>query len=208
METANLEIEALARNARDQFEHIAKMIPSIPRELVESITNISDPLQTAYSIANFERMELADAQSILELDSVEEKLRKLVSILAREGEVLDLGQKIQNEARSEIEKVQRDYFLREQLKAIQKELGEGDEQTEDANELRKKLDDANLPEEALKQANRELKRLSRLPTAAAEYGVIRSYIEWLATLPWNVTTEITWILLMRGRYWIRSFWSE
>ncbi len=189
IEVENIEIEALARNARDQFEHIAKMIPSIPRELVESITAITNPLQTAYSIANFERMELADAQAILELDSVEEKLRKLVSILARESEVLDLGQKIQNEARSEIEKVQRDYFLREQLKAIQKELGEGDEHTEDVNELRKKLDEAKLPEEALKQANRELERLSRLPTAAAEYGVIRSYIEWLATLPWARVTE-------------------
>jgi ATP-dependent Lon protease len=189
IETENLEIEALARNARDQFEHIAKMIPSIPRELVESITAITNPLQTAYSIANFERMELVDAQSILELDSVEEKLRKLVSILARESEVLDLGQKIQNEARSEIEKVQRDYFLREQLKAIEKELGEGDEQTEDVNDLRKKLDDSKLPDEALKQANRELDRLSRLPTAAAEYGVIRSYIEWLATLPWSATTQ-------------------
>lgn len=187
--TENLEVEALARNARDQFEHIAKMIPSIPRELVESITNITDPLQTAYSIANFERMELVDAQSILELDAVEEKLRKLVSILARESEVLDLGQKIQNEARSEIEKVQRDYFLHEQLKAIQKELGESDENTEDVNDLRKKIDEGGLPEEALKQANRELDRLSRLPTAAAEYGVIRTYIEWLATLPWSKTTE-------------------
>ncbi len=188
IEIENLEIEALARNARDQFEHIAKMIPSIPRELVESISIISNPLQTAYSIANFERMELVDAQSILELDSVEDKLRKLVSILARESEVLDLGQKIQNEARSEIEKVQRDYFLREQLKAIQKELGESDELTEDMNDLRKKLDEAKLPDEALKQATRELERLSRLPTAAAEYGVIRSYIEWLSTLPWSVST--------------------
>jgi ATP-dependent Lon protease len=187
--TENLEVEALARNARDQFEHIAKMIPSIPRELAESISNISDPLQTAYSIANFERMELVDAQAILELDSVEEKLRKLVSILARESEVLDLGQKIQNEARSEIEKVQRDYFLHEQLKAIQKELGESDETAEDVNELRKKIDEGGLPDEALKQANRELERLSRLPTAAAEYGVIRTYIEWLAALPWSKSTE-------------------
>jgi ATP-dependent Lon protease len=185
----SIAVEALARNARDQFEHIAKMIPSIPRELVESITNITNPLQTAYSIANFERMELVDAQAILEYDTVEEKLRKLVTILTREGEVLDLGQKIQNEARSEIEKVQRDYFLREQLKAIQKELGEGNEQSEDVNDLRNKVTDANLPEEALKQVNRELDRLSRLPTAAAEYGVIRTYIEWLANLPWSKISE-------------------
>ena len=109
-----IEIEALARNARDQFEHIAEMIPSIPRELVASISTIEDPLQTVYTIANLQRMELVDAQSILELDLIGEKLHKLVSILTRESEVLELGQKIQNEARSEIEKVQREYFLREQ----------------------------------------------------------------------------------------------
>ena len=128
---SGLEVEALARNVRDQFEHIAEMIPSIPRELVSSISAIQDPLQTVYTIANFQRMELADAQFILELDSTDKKLRKLVSILTRETEVLDLGQHIQNEARSEIDKMQREYFLREQVKAIQKELGEADEQAAD-----------------------------------------------------------------------------
>jgi ATP-dependent Lon protease len=184
-----IEIEALARNARDQFEHIAEMIPSIPRELVASISSIEDPLQTVYTIANLQRMELQDAQAILELDSIGEKLHKLVSILTRESEVLDLGQKIQNEARSEIEKVQREYFLREQLKAIQKELGEGDEQTVDVEEFRKKIETANMPEEAAKQARRELDRLSRLPTAAAEYGVIRTYLDWLVSIPWSLRTE-------------------
>ncbi len=184
-----LEIEALARNARDQFEHIAEMIPSIPRELVGSVTTIEDPLQTVYTIANFQRMDMADAQAILELDNTHEKLHKLVSILARESEVLELGQKIQNEARSEIEKVQREYFLREQLKAIQKELGEKDEQAADVEEFRKKIDAAHMPEEPEKQARRELDRLSRLPTAAAEYGVIRTYLDWLVTLPWSVSTE-------------------
>jgi ATP-dependent Lon protease len=184
-----IEIEALARNARDQFEHIAEMIPSIPRELVASISTIEDPLQTVYTIANLQRMELQDAQAILELDSIGDKLHKLVSILTRESEVLDLGQKIQNEARSEIEKVQREYFLREQLKAIQKELGEGDEQTVDIEDFRKKIETANMPEEAGKQARRELDRLSRLPTAAAEYGVIRTYLDWLVTLPWSTRTE-------------------
>jgi ATP-dependent Lon protease len=132
-----LEVEALARNARDQFEHIAEMIPSIPREVVASISAITDPLQTVYTIANFQRMDLTEAQNILEIDSISDKLRRLVNILTRETEVLDLGQKIQNEARSEIEKVQRDYFLREQLKAIQKELGEGDEQVGHARGGRK-----------------------------------------------------------------------
>jgi ATP-dependent Lon protease len=184
-----LEIEALARNAREQFNHIAEMIPSFPRELVASIGSIENPLQTVYTIANFQRMDLGDAQMILEMDSVTDKLHKLVSILTRESEVLELGQKIQNEARSEIEKMQREYFLREQLKAIQKELGESDEQAADVEEFRKKIDAAGMPEEALKQARRELDRLSRLPTAAAEYGVIRTYLDWLVSIPWNKSTE-------------------
>jgi len=186
---SGLEVEALARNVRDQFEHIAEMIPSIPRELVSSVAAIQDPLQTVYTIANFQRMELADAQFILELDSTDKKLRKLVSILTRETEVLDLGQRIQNEARSEIDKMQREYFLREQVKAIQKELGEADEQAADVEEFKKKIDSAHMTEEAEKLARRELDRLSRLPTAAAEYGVIRTYLDWLVSLPWTTCTE-------------------
>lgn len=179
-----LELEAMARNARDQFEHIADMVPSIPRELVSSVVSIEEPLQTVYTIANFQRMDLEDAQQLLEVDSASEKLHRLVSILAREVEVLEMGQKIQNEARSEIDKVQREYFLREQLKAIQRELGENDEQTADVEEFRQKIEEAMMPEEAEKQARRELDRLSRLPSAAAEYGVIRTYLDWLVSLPW------------------------
>ncbi len=183
------EIEALARNAREQFGRIADMIPSIPRELVASILDLEDPLQTAYTVANFQRMDLEDAQFLLEMDSVSEKLHKLANILVREVEVLQIGQKIQNEARSEIEKVQREYFLREQLKAIQKELGEADEQTAEVEEFRGKIDAAEMPAEADKQARRELERLSRLPTAAAEYGVIRTYLDWLVSLPWSILTQ-------------------
>lgn len=183
-----LELEALARNARNQFEHIAEMVPSIPRELVSSVLALEDPLQTVYTIANFQRMELEDAQRLLEIDSASDKLHKLASILAREVELLEIGQKIQNEARSEIEKVQREYFLREQVKAIQRELGEGDEQTAEIDDFRKKIDGAGMPEEAEKQARRELERLSRLPTAAAEYGVIRTYLDWLVSLPWSSLT--------------------
>ena len=184
-----LEIDALARNARDQFEQIAQLLPSLPEELIASVLSLEDPLQTAYTIANFQRIDLVDAQQILELDSVTEKLRKLVSLLVRELEVLTLGQKIQNEAREEIEKVQREYFLREQMKAIQRELGEKDEQAVEAEEFRQKIDDANMSEEAEKQARRELDRLMRLPTAAAEYGVIRTYLDWLVSLPWSNMTE-------------------
>lgn len=184
-----LEVDALARNARDQFEMIAQLLPSLPEELISSVLSIEDPLQTVYTIANFQRIDLADAQQILELDSVTEKLRRLVSLLVRELEVLTLGQKIQNEAREEIEKVQREYFLREQMKAIQRELGEKDEQAVEAEEFRKKIEEAQMPEEADKQARRELERLSRLPTAAAEYGVIRTYLDWLVSLPWSKMTD-------------------
>src|SRR5574341_2129009 len=183
-----IEVDALARNARDQFQQITQMIPSFPEELAGSITSVEEPLQTAYTIANFQRMDLKDAQEILEIDSVSDKLKKLIGLLVREAEVLQLGQKIQNEARGEIEKVQREYFLREQMKAIQKELGEKDEEAAEAEEFRRKIDEAKMPEEADKQARRELDRLSRLPTAAAEYGVIRTYLDWLVSLPWSKST--------------------
>lgn len=188
-EEDSLEVDALARNVRDQFSHIAEMIPSMPRELVASIEALTDPLATVYSIANLQRMEIADAQEILEFDSVSAKLHKLVTLLTRESEVLELSQKIQKEARSEIDKVQREYFLREQLKAIQRELGEEDEQAADVDEFRKKIEAVTMSDEAGKIARRELDRLSRLPTAAAEYGVIRTYLDWLVSIPWSASTE-------------------
>lgn len=189
MNEENIETDALARNARDQFQQITQMIPSFPEELVSSIVSLEDPLQTVYTIANFQRMELKDAQEILELDSVYEKLKRLIGLLVREAEVLQIGQKIQNEARGEIEKVQREYYLREQMKAIQRELGEKDEQGQEVEEFRKKIEEAKMPEEAEKQAKRELDRLSRLPTAAAEYGIIRTYLDTLVSLPWSISTE-------------------
>lgn len=186
---AGIEIEALARNCRSQFEHISDMIPSIPRELVSSVLAIQDPLQSVYNVANLQRMALIDAQELLEMDAVHEKLHKLLGLLTREAEVLELGQKIQNEARSEIEKIQRDYFLHEQMKAIQKELGESDEQAAEVESIKKKLAEAQPNSEALEQANRELERLSHLPPAAAEYGVIRSYLDWITALPWQESTK-------------------
>jgi ATP-dependent Lon protease len=186
---AGIEIEALSRNARDLFESIAKLIPSIPQELVDSIIAIEEPLQAAYTIANFQRMEIEEAQEILELDCLSEKLKKLNAILTREEEVLQLGQKIQDEARSEIDKVQREYFLREQLKAIQKELGDRDDHAVEIEEFRRKIDEAGMPEEAREQAGKELDRLARLSPSAAEYGVIRTYLDWLVTLPWAISTE-------------------
>jgi ATP-dependent Lon protease len=184
-----LEVEALSRSIRDQFGKVAELIPSVPRELVATITNLEDPLQVAYTISNYQRMDLVTAQELLELDSATAKLKRLTGLLTKELEVLQLGAKIQEEARSEIEKVQRQYFLREQMKAIQKELGETDEQTAEVEDLRKKIDAAKMPEEAAEQAKRELDRLAKLPSAMAEYGVIRSYLDWLIELPWSRVTE-------------------
>jgi len=185
---SGIEVEALARNARNQFEHIGDLLPSIPRELVGSISVLQDPLQTVYTIANFQRMEIDEAQQILEMDSLLEKLHRVVSILARESEVLELGQKIQNEAREEIEKGQKDFFLREQLKAIHRELGDIDDQTIEVDEFRKKISEAGLSPEAEKTAQRELDRLATLPLQSAEYGVVRTYLDWLVSLPWNQST--------------------
>ena len=179
-----VETEAQVRAAQDQFQQIAELAPSLPREVVGGVMLLEDPLHVAYTIANYQRMDLEEGQRLLEEDSVLAKLQRLNGMLSRELEVLTLGQQIQKEARTEIEKVQREYFLREQLKAIQRELGEGDEQVAEAEEFRKRIEAAGMPAEAEKQARRELDRLARLPTAAAEYGVIRTYLDWLVSLPW------------------------
>ncbi|MBZ0281065.1 MAG: endopeptidase La [Anaerolineae bacterium] len=184
-----LEVEALVRNVVDLFTRLAELVPSIPGELISSALNVEDPLQLVYAIATYIRISLEDAQEILELESTDAKLRRLMGILTKELEVLELGRKIQTEAQSEMEKVQREYYLREQLKAIQRELGEGDEQIVEIEEFRKKIAESGMPDEARKEAEREVDRLSKLPTAAAEYGVIRTYLDWLTSLPWSKTTE-------------------
>jgi len=185
----DLEIDALTRQARDQFAEITNLVPSVPQELVDAVMTLDDPIQVVYTVANFQRLELAEAQELLELDSVSEKLRKLVNFLTRELEMLEIGQRIQNQARSEIEKVQREYFLREQMKAIRSELGEEDDQTVEIDEFHRQIAEAAMPQEAEKQAKRELDRMSHLPSAAAEYGVIRTYLDWMVTLPWSKMTD-------------------
>jgi ATP-dependent Lon protease len=189
VESDSIEIEALMRTVMDQFTRLAELVPSIPGELITSALSVDDPLQLVYAIATYIRLSVTDQQRILELDSATDKLRLLMNILNKELEVLELGRKIQTEAQSEIEKVQREYYLREQLKAIQKELGEGDEQTVEIEEFRLKIEAAHMPDEARKEGQRELERLSRLPTAAAEYGVIRTYLDWLVNLPWSKRTK-------------------
>lgn len=185
----SIEVEALTRNVVGLFTRLAELVPSIPGELISSALNVDDPLQLAYTIATYIRMDLDDSQALLELDSTEAKLRRLMTLLSKELEVLELGRKIQTEAQTEMEKVQREYYLREQLKAIQRELGEADEQAVEVEEFRVKIAEAGMPDEARKEAERELDRLSKLPTAAAEYGVIRTYLDWLTSLPWSTTSQ-------------------
>ncbi len=190
-EEGNVEVEALMRNVAELFGRLVSLVPHLPDELMMAAQNTDDPRQLVYLISTSIRMDLQDAQEILELDHIVDKLRRLTNILNRELEVLELGKKIQSEAQSEMEKMQREYFLREQLKAIQRELGEGDEQQMEIEELRTKINEAGMPEEAEKEALRELSRLEKLPPAAAEYGVIRTYLDWLTSLPWSVVTDDT-----------------
>ena len=183
------ELEALTRNVQNTFSEIIEQIPYLPEELQLAVTNLDDPSALGHLIAGALRIPSAEKQELLEEVNVAKRLRRLSEILTRELEVVRLGTKIQSQVESEIDKGQREYFLRQQLKAIQEELGEGDEQQAEISELRERIEAAELPEEPRKQAERELGRLERLPPAAAEYGVIRTYLEWLVDLPWAKETE-------------------
>ncbi len=185
----SLEVEALMRNAVDLLRRLVSLVSQLPDELLTAAINLDDPRQLVYFIATNIRMEIPDAQAILEIDSVHEKLLKLTSIMTKELEVLELGRRIQSEAQSEMEKMQREYFLREQLKAIKKELGEADEQTLEVEEYRTKIAESGMPEEAEKEALRELSRMEKMPPQAAEYSVIKTYLDWLTDMPWQVATE-------------------
>src|SRR5204862_4141075 len=182
------EVEALTRNVQGLFAEIVGLAPYLPDELRIAAANVDDPSALCHLVASTLRLKTEEKQKLLELADVEQRLREVALILSRELEVFELGTKIQSQVQSELEKGQREFFLRQQLKAIQGELGEGDPEQADANELRERLDALELPEAVRKAADRELARLERLPAAAAEYGVIRTYLDWLATLPWGVTT--------------------
>ncbi len=183
------ELEALTRNVQNTFSEIIEAIPYLPEELQLAVTNLDEPSALGHMIAGALRISSEEKQELLEEVNVTTRLRRLSEILTRELDVVKLGSKIQSQVESEINKGQREYFLRQQMKAIQDELGEADEQQAELNELRERIEDAGLPEEAAKQAERELGRLEKLPPAAAEYGVIRSYLEWLTELPWSKQTE-------------------
>ncbi len=183
------ELEALTRNVQRTFSEIIEQIPYLPEELQMAVANIEDPSSLAHLIGGALRISTEEKQKLLEQVDVVARLRHLSQILAGELEVVQLGSQIQSQVQSEIDKGQREFFLRQQLKAIQDELGEGDEQQAEVSELRERIEAAELPEHARKAAERELSRLEKLPPAAAEHGVIRTYLEWLTELPWAAATE-------------------
>jgi ATP-dependent Lon protease len=183
------ELQALTRNVQRTFSEIVEHIPYLPEELQMAVANIDDPAALGHLIAGAMRIPLEEKQHLLEELDVAARLRHLSQILTRELEVVKLGSQIQSQVESEIEEGQREFFLRQQLKAIQEELGEGDEQQAEVNELRQRVEEAGLPEHAHRAAERELSRLEKLPPAAAEHGVIRTYLEWLVELPWSSETD-------------------
>ncbi|HEX5165066.1 MAG TPA: endopeptidase La [Thermomicrobiales bacterium] len=188
-EEDDIETKALMRSTVELFQRLVSLVSNLPDELVTAALNIDEPLQLVYLIATNLRMEPEERQQLLELNSVREKLEQISRFMAKELDLLELGKKIQGEVQEEVGRNQREYYLREQLKAIQKELGESDGQEAEVTALREQIENAGMPEEALREANRELDRLSKLPPAAAEYGVIKTYLDWLVSMPWNVSTE-------------------
>ena len=185
----SLEIEALVRAVQDLFRRLVELDSQMPDELAVMAVNVENARQLAYLVASSVRLEMEQAQELLAMDSVQQKLLRLTQFLNKEVEVMELGHKIQSEAQGEMERMQRDFFLREQLKAIQKELGEEDEQEADIRELEERIEAAGMPEEAGKEARRELNRMKRMPIQAAEYSVIKTYLDLMVSLPWQQTTE-------------------
>ncbi len=186
----DLEAEALTRNATTLFRRIAELSPLVPDEIADAIVQQTHPGRVADAIAaSLPSLSTQTKQELLATADVKARLARLVAALTKEAEVLELGSRIQSQVESEVGKSQRDYYLREQLKAIQKELGQTDERAQETDELRQKIEAAGMTEEAKKEALRELERLSRMSPAAAEYTVARTYLEWLVTLPWSTETE-------------------
>jgi ATP-dependent Lon protease len=183
------ELTALTRNVQETFTQIVEHVPYLPEELTLAVTNVDDPSTLSHLIAGSLRLPTEEKQALLEEVDVGKRLRRLAESLARELQVISIGSEIQNQVQSEIDKGQREYVLRQQMRAIQAELGEFDESAVEARELHEQLDDIDLPEDVRKQVDRELRRLEQLPQQAAEHGVIRTYLEWIAALPWGRSTE-------------------
>jgi ATP-dependent Lon protease len=185
----SIELQAILRNAHKQFEEITKMSPALSDQVKIAALNTEQPGHFADLIASNLNLSLDDRQKLLETVSVRERLQKLLPMLNREHEVLTLSSKIQNDVASSIAKTQRDFFLREQMRAIQHELGEGEPGTGETRSLREKIEQTPMTAEARKATEQELERLQQTPPAAAEYAVSRNYLDWILNLPWEKETE-------------------
>ena len=185
---AGLELEALVLSAETRFQELVGVASYLPGDLLSAISTVEDPLHLAYFLANHLKLSTAQRQEILEKAGVEGKLEILLKVMSRELEVLELGRSIQTRAEEQMGKAQRDYLLREQMKAILRELGEVDRDAGETAELRDRIEKAGLPPEARKEADRELARLERIPSASPESSVVRTYLELIVALPWNVST--------------------
>jgi ATP-dependent Lon protease len=181
----SVQLEALMRGVSEVFQKLVTLTPNMPEELSAAAQNIEEPMQLAYLIATNIRLDLPQRQDILETESVYEKLNKIMQYLNREVEVLELGRKIQGQARDQMQKAEREYLLRQQLSAIRKELGEEADEGSEIKTLREKIETAKMTPEAEKEAKRELGRMEKLNASSPEYSVIRTYLEWMAVLPWN-----------------------
>jgi ATP-dependent Lon protease len=186
----HVEIDALQRNIKSNFQQVVSLSPLLSDDLQSLAANITDPGKLADFIASsLTTIGTPVKQEVLDTLDIRARMDSLNRILIKELEVLELGSKIQSQVQSEVGKNQREYFLREQMKAIQKELGEGDDQAKETEELREKIEAAGMPDPVKKEALRELERLSKMPAAAAEYTVSRTYLDWLVALPWAKRTE-------------------
>ena len=187
--TSDREAEALQANLVSQFSKFVSLVPYLPDELQVMSMQVRDPARLTDLVASYLKIAVEELQDLLATLDVRGRLEKLIVILSREIELLELGHKIQSQVQTELNKNQREYYLRQQLKAIQKELGEGDPRTSEIDDLEKKIEDAKMPEDARKAADKELERLRMIPPESAEHTVVRTYLDLLVSLPWNITTE-------------------
>src|SRR6266852_8133688 len=187
--TADKEVDALHAHLVSQFSKFVSLVPYLPDELQVMAMQVRDPSRLTDLVASYLKIAVEELQDLLATLEVRQRLEKLIVILSREIELLELGHKIQSQVQSELNKNQREYYLRQQLKAIQKELGEGDARTAEIEDLEKKIEAAKMSEEARKAADKELERLRLIPPESAEHTVVRTYIDWLVSLPWSASTE-------------------
>ena len=187
--TEDQELIATVKNLKDLFNSVAQLAYNISHEVLTMILNVEEPGTLADMIAENPSFSIQERQELLETLDVKDRLKRVTVLLTREKGILELSRKIQSQVQSEMDKSQREYYLREQLKAIQKELGESDQQTTEIGELRKQIQETKMPEEARKVAEKELDRLSKMHPSAGEYTVSRTYLDWILDVPWEIGTE-------------------